>query len=112
MYNVKNYYITLYYIRSNKPRVRPQGYVTLTTWHPPSVKDGSNFADKRLSLGRYSSLVKSGHGVFLIFQLSVTWGYNWDTLSLGTSTGTRSSRLEVRRKAAEKSKEGKVKLSP
>jgi hypothetical protein len=54
-----------------------RGSVTLTMWHPLSVKVGTNFF-RQAALARYSSLEDSDHRVCLFVCLSfavMTWIY-------------------------------------
>jgi hypothetical protein len=66
-------------LQYRESRIQPYGSTALTTWHPVSAKVVTNFAHMRRSLGRYSSLTDSGHGI-LVLVLWDGWSKNWSSI--------------------------------
>jgi hypothetical protein len=57
------------WLRSRKPRLTAVGIRCADHATPSTHKVGTNFADKRRLLGRYSSLADYGHGVYYYYLL-------------------------------------------
>jgi hypothetical protein len=88
-------------LRSIQLIIRPYESVTLTTWHHLSANVCTNFADKRRSLGPYSSLAYSGHGDFFFVStdysvnLIVVMQYLRNGPSYETFSGLFAARTEM-----------------
>jgi hypothetical protein len=59
---------------------------SMTTWHPLSAKVVNHFSDKWRSLGRYSSLTDSDHGVFFYCNM-----FDWQRMVQYFSCGKQIS---------------------